>query len=70
MLKPGGILIFEIGARQEKLASWILSRHGGYEDIGCHKDNDGHIRVISALKNGVSYAGKNDEPGRSRERLN
>ena len=53
MLKPGGVLIFEIGVGQEKLASRILSKNGGYENIGYSKDKDGKIRVISACKKRV-----------------
>jgi len=54
MLKPGGVLVFEIGAGQEKLVTRILSRNSGYEDIKYFKDEDGVIRVLSAAKRTVS----------------
>jgi release factor glutamine methyltransferase len=50
MLKPGGILVFEVGEGQDKLVDRILDRHGGYEDIRCFEDQDGIIRVLSAVK--------------------
>ena len=49
MLKPEGILIFEIGEGQEKLVTRLLERNGGYKDVGYFKDGV-HIRVISATK--------------------
>ncbi|HEY32329.1 MAG TPA: peptide chain release factor N(5)-glutamine methyltransferase [Dehalococcoidia bacterium] len=55
ILKPGGILIFEIGERQERLAARILSRHGIYRNIQYFKDNDGYVKVISAFKNSVPH---------------
>jgi len=53
MLKPGGVLVFEIGAGQEKLVTRILSRNISYEDIRYFKDKDGVIRVLSATKRPV-----------------
>lgn len=50
ILKPGGILAFEIGASQEKLVDRIFSRNEGYEDIRYCQDEDGIIRVVSAFK--------------------
>lgn len=52
MLKPGGALIFEIGAGQEKFVTWLLGRHGGYSNPGYHKDGDDIIRVMSMQKTG------------------
>jgi len=49
MLKPEGMLFFEIGERQEKLASWLLEKNGGYEDVQYFMD-DGKIRAIRATK--------------------
>lgn len=60
ILKPRGILIFEIGVGQEKLAVRMLSRNGGYEDIKCYKDNAGDIRIVSALRNDESCQAKSD----------
>lgn len=50
ILKPGGILVFEIGKGQEKLVTRLLERHQGYENIQYFKDEEGSIRVISATK--------------------
>lgn len=50
ILKPGGALIFEIGAGQEKFVTWILNRHGSYQYLEYHKDHAGTVRVISAQK--------------------
>ena len=50
MLKPGGILVFEIGLGQEKLVTRLLNRNGGYGDFRYFKDDEENIRVISAVK--------------------
>ena len=50
MLKPGGILVFEIGVGQERLVTRILGRNKGYEDARCFKDPDGQTRVMSAVR--------------------
>jgi release factor glutamine methyltransferase len=49
MLKPEGMLFFEIGERQETLASWLLEKNGGYENIQYYTD-DGKIRAIRTTK--------------------
>ncbi len=49
VLKPNGVLVFEIGEGQEKLANRLLKKNGGYKDIRFFED-DGIIRVISATK--------------------
>ena len=49
ILKPSGILVFEIGEGQEKLVTRLLQKNGGYRDVRYFKD-DGQIRVISATK--------------------
>ena len=49
MLKPEGMLFFEIGERQEKMASRLLEKNGGYEDVQYFTD-DGKIRAIRATK--------------------
>lgn len=48
-LKPGGILAFEIGAGQEKIAARLLQKAGGYERITTVVDDDEVIRVITAV---------------------
>jgi len=46
-LKPKGILVFEIGAGQEKLVTRLIERSGDYHNIEYYKRNE-QIRVISA----------------------
>lgn len=48
-LKPGGALAFEIGAGQERLASRLLQKKGGYE-TAVYSLLDDVIRVVSAHK--------------------
>ena len=52
ILKPNGILVFEIGAGQAKLATRLLRKNGGYTNISYYEDEDedGTTRVISANK--------------------
>jgi release factor glutamine methyltransferase len=49
VLKPGGILLFEIGERQEKLINRLLTKNNGYTDIECYMA-DGKVRAMSATK--------------------
>jgi len=49
ILKPKGILVFEIGIGQEKLVAKLFERKKGYEDIG-YFDDGTHVRVMSAGK--------------------
>ncbi len=49
MLKPGGKLVFEIGAGQEKLVTRLLERTPGYADIQ-HFDDGEQVRVIGAVR--------------------
>ena len=51
MLKPKGMLFFEIGERQEKIAARLLEKNGGYEDITYFEDR-GKIRALRARKRG------------------
>ncbi len=48
-LKPGGILVFEIGEGQEKLVTRLFKKTEGYRDIGYYDDGK-HVRVMSAVK--------------------
>ncbi|HEY5997785.1 MAG TPA: peptide chain release factor N(5)-glutamine methyltransferase [bacterium] len=48
-LSPQGVLVFEIGERQEKLVERLLKKTGGYGDIACH-ERQGSVRVMSARK--------------------
>ena len=49
ILKPGGMLFFEIGERQEKLAARLIEKGGGYDAVG-YFENDGIVRALSAKK--------------------
>jgi len=49
-LKPEGILVFEIGAGQEKVVTRLFERNGGYENIRYFADNSGQTRVLSGVK--------------------
>ncbi|MBU1087118.1 MAG: peptide chain release factor N(5)-glutamine methyltransferase [Candidatus Omnitrophica bacterium] len=51
ILKPKGILCFEIGLGQEKLVGRLLEKNENYEQVEYYKDQ-GLIRVISAVKKG------------------
>ena len=48
-LKPGGILVFEIGAGQEKLVTRLFKKREEYNNIQYHDDGE-QIRVISAMR--------------------
>lgn len=48
-LRPLGVLVFEIGAGQNKLVTRLLQRNPGYQDIK-HYDDGEQVRVISAIK--------------------
>lgn len=48
-LKPGGTLAFEIGAGQERIALRLLHKAGGYDNITTVTDDNGVIRVITAV---------------------
>jgi release factor glutamine methyltransferase len=48
LLTPDGILVFEIGAGQEKLVTRLLEGSGQYANIEHHRDAAGQVRVISA----------------------
>jgi release factor glutamine methyltransferase len=49
-LRPGGALLFEIGAGQDRLVSRLFSRNDGYEKIGFAQDDTGVRRVVTAVK--------------------
>jgi release factor glutamine methyltransferase len=48
MLKPDGVLVFEIGAGQEKLVTRLLEGVGIYPTISFRHDGDGQVRVVCA----------------------
>ena len=59
LLKPDGILVFEIGAGQEKLVTRLLEGAGQYANIEHYQDAAGQVRVVSAVCVGVDeHAGK------------
>ncbi len=49
LLKPDGVLLFEIGERQETLVTRVIEKSGGYQNIEYFKDGD-KIRAIRATK--------------------
>ena len=49
MLKPGGLLIFEIGEGQEKLITMLFEKNKLYADVKQYLHED-KVRVISAIK--------------------
>jgi len=49
ILKPGGVLVFEIGAGQEKLVARLFAKSGGYDEIE-HFSDGMQTRVMSAAK--------------------
>lgn len=49
-LKPGGILAFEIGAGQDKIAMRLLSKSGQYQTVSAIPDENGVNRVITAVR--------------------
>jgi release factor glutamine methyltransferase len=51
-LKPGGNLLFEFGAGQDKQVSGLINRAGGYDRIDFTCDANGIRRVVIAQKAG------------------
>ena len=52
VLRPGGVLLFEIGAGQDRLVTRLLSRNPDYERIVPYDDGV-QVRVVSAVKKAV-----------------
>ncbi len=50
MLKENGVLVFEIGAGQERLVDRLFRSAEGYGTVRRHCDEEGRTRVISASK--------------------
>ncbi|MDP8256469.1 MAG: peptide chain release factor N(5)-glutamine methyltransferase [Candidatus Alcyoniella australis] len=48
LLRPGGVLCFEIGAGQLDRVTGIITGHGGYDAPRAAKDLAGHHRVVIA----------------------
>jgi release factor glutamine methyltransferase len=51
-LKPGGSLLFEFGAGQDKQVQGLIKRTGGYDLIDFKTDQSGVARVVKARKAG------------------
>ncbi len=49
-LKPGGILLFEIGLGQDRQVKMLFERSKSYGDLQLHSNSDGQIRVVSGRK--------------------
>jgi release factor glutamine methyltransferase len=52
MLKPGGHMLFEFGAGQDKQVKGLINRAGGYDKIDFSTDTNGIPRVVIARKAG------------------
>lgn len=51
-LRPGGMLLFEIGPGQERQVTTLLERSKGYEGIRVVANEDGEGRVIVSVRSG------------------
>jgi release factor glutamine methyltransferase len=49
-LRPGGVLLFEIGQRQERQVDLLFRRARAYGDVEMRRDAAGHVRVVSAKR--------------------
>jgi len=49
-LRPGGILLFEIGLGQDRQVKMLFDRAKAYEDIRLVANNAGEVRVVSGRK--------------------
>ncbi|MFO0554773.1 MAG: HemK/PrmC family methyltransferase [Polyangiaceae bacterium] len=49
-LKPGGVLLFEIGAGQAKQVSILFNRARGYEEVRTVSDATGEVRVVYSTR--------------------
>ncbi len=49
-LRPGGILLFEIGLGQERQVKMLFERMKAYEDIRLVANSSGQVRVVSGRK--------------------
>ena len=53
-LRPGGVLMLEIGCGQRRAVVHIAEQSGAYEAYGCLKDYGGHDRVVTMRKKDVA----------------
>jgi release factor glutamine methyltransferase len=49
-LRPGGVLLFEIGYRQERQVEMLFRRTGTYGTVEMRRNAAGHVRVVFAKK--------------------
>ena len=47
-LRPGGVLVFEIGEGQEKIVERLMRKARGWRDPFFERDREGQIRVLGA----------------------
>ena len=52
-LKPGGMLLFEVGVGQDEMVSRLFSRTGSYAPVITFTDDQGRPRVVGARKQAV-----------------
>lgn len=57
-LKPGGVLMMEIGCDQREAVRRIAEGSGAYEAFNCLKDYSGHDRVVTVRKKDIASAYK------------
>lgn len=56
-LRPGGVLLFEIGLGQERQLKLLFERSKAYEDVRMVADAQGDVRVVGGCKRGTMAAG-------------
>lgn len=49
-LRPGGVLLFEIGQRQERQVELLLRRARAYGEVEMRRDGAGQVRVVFARR--------------------
>jgi release factor glutamine methyltransferase len=49
-LRPGGLLLFEIGVGQERQVATLFERSGGYSKVDEFRNREGAVRVMSGTK--------------------
>jgi release factor glutamine methyltransferase len=52
-LRPGGILLFEVGSGQERQVTTLLERNKSYESISVVTNETGEGRVVMGYRKGA-----------------
>jgi release factor glutamine methyltransferase len=53
-LRPGGILLFEVGSGQERQVITLLERNKSYESISVVTNETGEGRVVMGYRKGAT----------------